>query len=204
MRASETRHRGVRGGTRDALRAATKPCHARLERRFSPEIIMRSRSAYRGALVALLGFYEPLEAALCRVPAPIDLRERAKAPALRADLVALGLSQAEIASASRCRDLPELEGMAEALGVAYVLEGATLGARIIAGRARDKLGVSPEPGGGGQFFGAYGRDTGSRWRAFLATLEDAIAPGERPRAARAARETFESLERWLAARGALA
>jgi heme oxygenase len=78
-----------------------------------------------------------------------------------------------------------------ALGVLYVLEGATLGGAVIARIVRRRLGVTPA------FFGAGGAAIGARWRAFGAAV-DAFAGGAAPADMRlAATECFEHLESWL-------
>lgn len=87
------------------------------------------------------------------------------------------------------RDLADLEGQpltaspphvasaAEALGWWYVLEGSSLGGRVIhrtlLGQGKDLLGLS--------FLHPYGADTGDWWRRFVEVLDaaDRQAPGAR-------------------------
>jgi heme oxygenase (biliverdin-IX-beta and delta-forming) len=188
----------IMGGVRATLREATKVCHERLERRLPPEAITCSRRAYTNVLVCFYGFYAPLEARLQRAPSPVDITARAKTPALRDDLIALGYSRDRVDRLPRCVELPEVAEAPEALGSAYVIEGATLGGRVIAKAARTNLGIGASSGG--RFFDGYGRDTGSAWRRFVDQLERSIASHERARAARAAAATFDALEAWIAAR----
>jgi heme oxygenase len=61
---------------------------------------------------------------------------------------------------------PAPRSAAEALGMLYVLEGSTLGGRMIL-RALAERGVH-DPAL--QFLDPYGTDTGARWRAFLDVL----------------------------------
>jgi heme oxygenase len=51
-----------------------------------------------------------------------------------------------------------------------VLEGSSLGAQVISRHYRETLGLSPDHGL--RYFTGYGEETGSRWRSFLACLEE--------------------------------
>jgi heme oxygenase len=50
----------------------------------------------------------------------------------------------------------------------YVIEGATLGGRIITRQLQTQLGLKPESGGA--FFDGYGAQTGPYWKAFCTML----------------------------------
>jgi heme oxygenase len=79
----------------------------------------------------------------------------------------------------------------------YVLEGATLGGRVIS-RHLAARGIGPDTGGA--FFAGYGNQTGEMWKSFSAAM-GAYAeahPESTGRMAEAADETFILLERWLA------
>ncbi len=189
------------GDTLTALRRATREHHAELERRLPPSAIAASPAAYQRILAAFFGFYEPLEERIRRAEPPLDASARQKTPALRADLAALGKTPAELDALSRCDDGPDPGSPAEALGCAYVVEGATLGGQIIARHVRARLGLGPNTGA--LFFSGYGRQTGTRWREFVAIIERHVAHPDRARAGRAARDTFVSLTRWLETRSVL-
>ena len=62
---------------------------------------------------------------------------------------------------------PEPGSRSEALGMMYVLEGSTLGGRIIL-RELAKRGLDVSELG---YLDPYGVDTGRRWRAFVSVLE---------------------------------
>jgi heme oxygenase len=84
-------------------------------------------------------------------------------------------SKAELAgSENPLADLvfPAVGTKAEALGAMYVLEGSTLGGRIILKTLRSK-GVST---GDLHFLDPYGQDARALWRAFLSVLERETAP----------------------------
>lgn len=67
---------------------------------------------------------------------------------------------------------PRLE-CAAALGALYVLEGASLGGRVIARHVADALALTPDTGLA--FFCGYGDATGEMWRRFGAALEAWVA-----------------------------
>ena len=56
-----------------------------------------------------------------------------------------------------------LTTQAEILGCLYVLEGATLGGRLITQHIQATLAITPTTGGG--FFEGYAGDTGKMWQA---------------------------------------
>ena len=126
----------------------------------------------------------------------IDYIEWLKTPRLERDLIALGATADELAKNPRCRELPEMAAISQALGCLYVIEGATLGGRTITRRLQASLGLTPETGGA--FFAGYGAETGPRWQAFGAMLS-AVAErrsGEDQIVASANR-TFETMGRWI-------
>ncbi|WP_143061910.1 biliverdin-producing heme oxygenase [Faunimonas pinastri] len=119
------------------------------------DILLRFRSLHDGAervLSPLLGGMEGLRYA-----------ERRKTPYLDADIRTLG----GVVAASAPYSPFTVRSEGEALGLLYVLEGSTLGGRVIF-REMTRRGVSSE---GLSFFDAYGSDTGLMWRECLAVLE---------------------------------
>jgi heme oxygenase len=158
-----------------ALKAATAEHHARLERRVDIAARLRSRGAYRELLQRFYGFYLPLEERLAPFHAFLP-----KTPLLARDIEALG---GDVRTLPLAVKLPPTGSAAQALGVLYVLEGATLGGAVIARMARG-LDVSRE------FFGAY---DAARWRTFKALVDDHGADTA------AAVATFETLEDWISA-----
>jgi heme oxygenase len=85
------------------------------------------------------------------------------------------LSKAELAgSGNPSADLvfPAVGTKAGALGAMYVLEGSTLGGKIILKTLRSK-GVSTSDL---HFLDPYGKDAGALWRVFLSVLERETAP----------------------------
>lgn len=189
-----------------ALRRTTGHDHARLEADLG--LVERSLTSarYRRVLEAFHGYHAAVEEPIRVIPGVIslalDLDRRRKLALLERDLRALGLdgrSLAEIPAASGAA-VPRTVG--EALGCLYVLEGATLGGRIISRRLAS-LGVAPAAGGA--YFHGYGPHTGEMWRALVVVLDEASRALDAEQTIVAfARETFAALHDWLREREVLA
>jgi heme oxygenase len=183
-------------GTMASLRRMTADDHERLELRFDLAARLRTPDAYRRTLERLLGFYGPLEERLgpvARSLAGVRYDDRRKAPLLAADLAALKIPIDPVPLPRAVR-LPGIGSPAAALGVLYVVEGATLGNAVIGRRVRDRLGVTAMTGA--SFFGD-GPTVGLRWQAFGAAVE--AFSGGLPSApmSTAAIECFSCMEAWL-------
>ena len=159
------------------LRIQTASHHAAVERRVDIVGRLHSVEGYVDLLARLYGFYAPFEevlgTAVARWGVPYDVEARRKAPLIARDLAALGLAPAAVAALPRCGWAPLPGRPAAALGCLYVVEGATLGGRLIARLVERRLGLGPRTGAA--FFGAYGPEVGPRWRAFCSVLADAMS-----------------------------
>lgn len=186
----------------DVLRARTGQRHVELEKRmpfFSPRL---DQALYMRLIQAYYGFYQPLETVLTHsacVPAGLDLPVRLKVPTLVRDLAALGITPASL---PLCTNLPLIDSPGACLGVLYVLEGATLGGQVLRRQMHTRLGLDEHSGAA--FLNVYGADTGRRWKAFLALLDEQPAdPALHQAAAQAAYSTFICFEQWLDRQGIL-
>lgn len=181
------------------LKSATAGHHARVEAAMPSLDQLATPEGYATALRALHGFHAAWEPAIWRTPGVAEAGMdggRRKLPLLRADLRALGIEPCETAPEARIPDA------AHALGALYVLEGATLGGRIIHRRVAGALGVTPEHGAA--YYGGYGDDTGERWKAFgRAVTRFAEETGDGARVVEGAVACFAALEAWLAVPGVL-
>lgn len=186
-------------GMRPRLRRVTQALHSSAERHFALTDRTWTRDAYRILLARLWGFYAPLESALAGLKLQdngIRLEERRKLPWLEADLLYLGMTRDSIAGLPGCKDLPRLADAHDGLGALYVLEGATLGGRIILRTLQAQMDISPLKGG--RFFASYGSRIGAMWRAYLGALELAGAsPAGAGAIEQAALETFGAFDRWF-------
>lgn len=161
---------------------------------------VRTLTQYRAALQRFWGFHQPVEAALARLDwGGFSFEPRRRAWLAEADLRALGMAGAEIESLPRCRtELPA--GPAAAWGVLYVLEGSTLGGKVIRRALEQRLGDQVVRAT--RFFDDRQRPSGSLWRSFLAELERRIvSPAERLEALAGAEATFSAMIGWFAADG---
>lgn len=140
-----------------------------------------THQSYRQRLEQFYGFYAPLEKALqshgksladkAYKPPLSDAISSAlaarlnKTAHLQQDLQHFGVRTDGL---PLCRDLPPLGTQAEVLGCLYVIEGATLGGRMITRHVRAALGITPTTGG--SFFEGYGDDTGRMWQSMRQLL----------------------------------
>lgn len=184
-----------------ALRSETKAYHDALEEKLSPLVEGISPGAYVSLLRRLLGFYKPLEdriVAVERLRAVLpDLEGRRKAHLLFADLLHLGMDEADLHCLPVCQYVPRVATVEEALGCLYVLEGATLGGQIITRHLKEDLGL--DESGGCAFFYSYGEEVGPMWKSFRSVLHSRCPyPEIQGPLVASARSTFVSLRRWLA------
>jgi heme oxygenase (biliverdin-IX-beta and delta-forming) len=181
------------------LKLETAAEHAAIERvvpLMSPDL---DRAGYAGYLSAMYSVHEPVEQALSVLvgfeAAVPDFAERKKLPLLARDLEALAVGAPGRAPPAR---LPPLDTVAEGLGVLYVLEGSTLGGRILSRHLSKTLGISPSAGGA--YLASYGADLGPMWQRFGASIErfaEASGAADTEIVVRTAKVTFERLGEWL-------
>lgn len=179
------------------LRDATAAPHRTLEKRLpfvSPDL---DKDLYLRLLKAYYGFYSTLERQLDQV-ADLDassLIGRHKVAALIQDLHMLGLTHEQISGLEACHELPPLSNRLQALGVMYVMEGATLGGQVLSRIVKGKLSIDSQ--NGGAFLDVYGSTAGQKWRGFLSMLSVVDDPLHRAQVVESALLTFSSFERWL-------
>ena len=160
---------------------------------------------YCQRLVQFYGFYSPLETALqARCAKQSDscslqvsqlsklLPRLRKSLLLRQDLHHFGITTADLA---QCCALPPIQTPAEVLGCLYVLEGATLGGRLITQHVQATLGITPTTGG--SFFDGYAGQTARMWNAMRQTLLSGAVDAQAENAMVAsAVATFASMRDW--------
>jgi heme oxygenase len=177
----------------ERLRHATAETHQGLDRTLDLLRDDLTLDGYVGVLRALYGFVAPWEA---RVTATgwVDADElvlRRHAPRLLADLDHFGTAPGDVALAEQ---LPTLGSRAALLGSRYVMEGSTLGGRVVSPHLARRFGLDAEHGGA--WFGGYGDRTGALWRAFRRQLE-ALPESAHDDAVAGAVDTFDLLARWV-------
>lgn len=175
------------------LRTETAAAHARLERDvgLSPERV--DEQSVRRMLTRFYGFYRAWEPWIEASPIePSFFEPRRKLSLVSTDLAALGV-----------RDMHRLPSFSPQLGPAtaeramgslYVIEGSTLGSRVIGRWMQDAAWL---PMGGLAYFASYGTDVGRMWRLFLDELALFAASSSQDEIIDAAKVTFERLHGWL-------
>ncbi len=87
----------------------------------------------------------------------------------------------------------ENPSVAYALGCMYVMEGSTLGGKVILKHVSKALGIIPEQGG--SYFAGYGEETGHYWKSFLHILQEYSANNDADdEIIRGAKDTFTSIK----------
>lgn len=151
---------------------------------------------YRRYLCTMAGYHGPLEQVFADhadlAAAGFAAGDRRKSHLLARDLRALGVTSWPI-----CPQLPAAIGLPRTLGIAYVIEGSTLGGRFILSRLLPP--IAAMRGAATAFLEGYGAATGERWRAFGMVVErGVITAADEREAADGARDAFARLIDWLA------
>jgi heme oxygenase len=154
------------------LRAATAALHARAELRLGLPDAIQDRQDYCRLLARFLGLYAPLERSFHRFgdweALDIVLAYRTHASGLSRDLSRLGTDPDRVPRALPAM-MPDLPTFPHALGALYVMEGATLGGRVILRAVEARLGR--QIAGATCFLGGRGAQTGPMWQSFRAALD---------------------------------
>jgi heme oxygenase len=175
--------------------------HEQTEIRLGLPSAIRTLDDYRGWLSRFLGLYEPLEQLLAGFDEWGDngftLPSPSHGACLNADLEAIGADPASVPRAPPTL-LPSLPTFAHALGALYVLEGSTLGGRVILRDIEARLG--PQITGATRFFGGRGTAVGQKWQTFRTVLN--AFGRERPRlradVIAGAESVFRAIATWFA------
>ena len=179
---------------RALLREATAARHERLEQTLALTRPSLTRSDYLTYLRSNHRVYAAIEPLLqasgaLRSAVP-DLARRRKLHWLEADAHRLALDDSR--ACAHAVDFGPQLSLGEALGCAYVLEGATLGGAYLYKHFHERWGIDPETGG--RFLYGYGARTGGMWKAFVSRLDAAALDlREIESAAAAAQKTFDAI-----------
>ena len=177
---------------RDCLRCATGKAHEALEGSLDLLRQPPEREYFVRLLVRFHGFHRVWESAVAG-QLPDTVMPCPRLVLIEHDLRALGLDERAIGAIAPCAPAVCLgDNPDAALGSAYVLEGSTLGGRVITQHLSK---ASWCPPGGLRYFNPYADQTGSNWQAMLRHL--AVAPGDPDQIVAGALRTFEILQDWL-------
>ena len=177
------------------LRQETADSHQKLEdNQLSKAILLPSVSIadYQAYLAALFGMTIACEEQVFPAIAHkiTDLQQRYKSQLIMDDLIATGFSDEKINALPVYRY--QFASTAEALGIMYVLEGSTLGGRILYKQINETLGFTPE--NGASYFWGYGAQTGNLWKSFISSLTQFVEMGG---TVESAKKTFTIIDNWL-------
>jgi heme oxygenase len=179
------------------LRETTAMQHRNVEKSLDLLRLSFTLDDYVALLKRFYGFHLPweskVEGALER-ELPDFFRHRKKLQNLEADLRYFGCDTEDLSSLVSCHNLPPLHSIGLVLGSVYVIEGSSLGGRILARHFSEHLGIRSD--GGCRYFSGYGERTGPMWSAF-GELMARRPPEENNEMLTAAVATFELLGDWL-------
>lgn len=178
----------------EVLRAATRDAHRSLEQTLAITKPNASRTEYINYVAALYGWLSPFEAKLWSSSWPEGLnasKRQGKCAWLAEDLTTAGIDGTKI---PHCGFAPDLSKLPSRIGIAYVIEGAQLGTKVLSKTLGPRLdGWAP------RWLQGYGSGTAENWREFLVFIENTLqTKGERQMAATAAIAGFTSLATWFA------
>ncbi len=162
------------------------------------ELLLRKLNAiqsledYGIILQSFYSYFSPLEEIIQQQISTVlvpDIEKRRTAMYIVDDLAFLGMP----IPFSTCSTLPQITNAAQAFGAMYVLEGSTLGGKMIAKMLSRNKACSVPPSAL-NFFSGYKEATGQMWTTFIAVLNqqkdvDTIV--------HAANQTFYYLKNWL-------
>jgi heme oxygenase (biliverdin-IX-beta and delta-forming) len=177
----------------DELKERTRDVHADLEKKLVTHIqLVRDLDQYAALLSLMYGYYAALENRLDSFRHAIpDYDRRRKSHALVDDLSKLGRTEDSL---SLCTDIPEINTIPQALGSMYVLEGSTLGGKVISKMLLKQL---PSLEQSLSFFQGYRDDTMDMWQKFKHYLHQIIEDVHHEEAQLAAKETFVKFKNWI-------
>jgi len=179
------------------LRNATETLHRKIERDLDLLRPSFTLDQYVALLQRFYGFHQPWESevdALLDIELPGFFESRKKLEKIESDLRFLGSEPQDLLHIPLCEKLPPLNSAGSVLGSLYVIEGSSLGGRILTRHFSGQLGIAPDAGC--RFFSGYGERTGQMWSAF-GELMSGRPSAEDEEMLAASVSTFELLGQWL-------
>lgn len=176
------------------LKENTYPEHQISEKKLTHVLkSIETNEDYVNMLNWLYGFYAPLEALIQKQLTPEllpDLERRIRAEYLLWDIRDLGLLNLEFRI---CRELPPIDSAEQAIGALYVLEGSTLGGRIIAGMLQNQLGAGVPT----TYFNGYGGENTRMWQTYKDFLDLPRTREQQNAILESAKATFITFKNWI-------
>lgn len=194
----------ISGNLPELLKSRNADAHRTLEQVVDVMNPAFTLSDYSMLINRFYGFIKPwedqLRSALPEVLVPL-FAGRYKAPWLRQDLQDLQtrnnsrILPTTDSSPALCSKLPDVSTTARLLGSAYVIEGSSLGGRLIVSHLERSFGSGTSVPH--RYFYCYGSQTGSMWKKYLATLTALVPEENYPDALDAAAQTFACMTDWF-------
>jgi heme oxygenase len=178
--------------THSYLRDVTRSAHLAIENVLSLQDADLTLERYKMVLARLYGFWAAWEVQISE----LYNDDSFLAPRRRAHLLAADLTSLQFFDAERFPPCPRvpINDRWMALGSIYVMEGSSLGGRVILHNVERCLGEVGKQSS--RYFAGYGEQTGTMWREFLERLNE-TSPYDRELVGRGALATFDSFGRWL-------
>lgn len=180
----------------EKIRVATADRHLELESILSPFINnLKTPEEYLIILKSFYGYVFPVQEMIIKyIDAATlpDINNRRNSDLLLRDIENLG-DYSEIKKAVL---LPQICNTPSAIGALYVLEGSTLGGKIISRMITEKTGLNKSL----DFFTGYGSETGKMWKKFTDYLSLIKEEAAQNQIVNGAEDTFKFFIIWLSER----
>ena len=180
----------------EKLKEHTKQHHQLLEKKMVAQMkAITTPQEYAKLLSVFYSFFGGLEMALDKcidLTLLPDYAQRRKSTALAQDLLDLS---APLPFFALRNDLPEIRDHIQSIGALYVMEGSTLGGKIIAKMMLQQLNVTDMPGL--TFFNGYGEQTMSMWQTFKNSIDIPLSSTEVEIIIQSANDTFLQFSNWF-------
>ncbi|MEO8820787.1 MAG: biliverdin-producing heme oxygenase [Ginsengibacter sp.] len=181
----------------EQLKQLTKRNHQQLEKLLIPHLrSVSTNKEYIQLLQIFYGFFGALEEKIKyyvgkeQLP---DFTERRKTESIANDIQIMGGTIPEKAKGT---DLPQIKNHLQALGALYVIEGSTLGGKIISQMMVKQLNLPDNKGV--SFFSGYGADTERMWNSFKKILDNQYKnSAEADLIVKTANDTFLQFKLWI-------
>lgn len=180
----------------EKLKENTKQYHQLLEKKMVVKMkSITTLSEYVQLLSLFYSFFGGLELSIDRyidttlLP---DYAQRRKSSALANDLLALSASLPLFALKN---NLPEIRDHIQCIGALYVMEGSTLGGKVIAKMMLQQMEVTNMPGL--SFFNGYGEHTMAMWQIFKQSIDTPLSGTEQDIIIQSANDTFLQFSNWF-------
>jgi len=183
------------------LNLVTRPWHAPVDDAWLDLLRPDTTSAdYLAQLVRMYGLVAPFESACKYTPGVgryLDTRQLLRAGLIAQDILALGVTPAQVATIQTCPAIMSFNDVAEAFAWLYVVERSTL---LQEGVRRHLLQVQPGLAKAVSYLAAFDTTAGERWLAFDRMLDRVVAElGVEAQLLSAAEAAFASTRAWLSA-----